>query len=159
MADNTTQAVAHEWVSFPVGNWKASGHEALCPACREALKAAAVRGVTEATCGSGGVSEPAARCASSATAPTWIASALCARPAPSTRRPSARFQEQLPFEPVNEGRLAMLSVERTTTRGALLRAVQSGSPIVAAARKWTARHALQSILAVRPARALRRQAR
>jgi hypothetical protein len=63
----------------------------------------------------------------------------------------ARFQEQLPFEPVDEGRLAMLKVERTTSRGVLL---QSAAQFVDRRRRaqMAARHALQSILAVRPGR-------
>jgi hypothetical protein len=63
----------------------------------------------------------------------------------------ARFQEQLPFEPVNEGRLEMLKYERTTARGALLQ----GSERFADRRRRAqvaARHALQSIVAARPTR-------
>src|SRR6185503_10674873 len=35
---NTTQVVAHEWVSFPGGELEGQRPRALCPACRERLQ-------------------------------------------------------------------------------------------------------------------------
>jgi hypothetical protein len=152
MADNTTQVVAHEWVSFPGGELEGRRPRALCPACREALKAAAVRGVT------GGGVRPGDRLRAGGTLCFQCYRAnldreRALREAGTINTASnARFQEQLPFEPVDEGRLAMLKVERTTSRGVLL---QSAAQFADRRRRaqMAARHALQSILAVRPARA------
>src|SRR6185436_13796891 len=120
MADNTTQVVTHEWVSFPGGELEGQRPRVLCPACREALKAAAVRGVT------GGDVRPGGRLRAGGTLCFQCYRAnldreRALREAGTINTASeARFQEQLPFEPVNEGRLAMLKSERTTTRGASL---------------------------------------
>jgi hypothetical protein len=139
----TSQMPAHEWVSFPGGELEGQRPRALCPACREALKAAAVRPVDRRP--SGGT-----LCFQCYRANLERERAL--REAGTINTASdARFQEQLPFEPINEGRLAMLKAERTTTRGAVLQGLDK----FAARRRraqMAARHALQSILAVRPAR-------
>jgi len=148
MVDETTQAVAHEWVSFPGGELEGQRPRVLCPACREALKAAAALGVAR----------PVAR--------RRAAGTLCfqcyranldrdraLREAGTINTASeARFQDQLPFEPINEGRLAILKIERTDTRGALLQGIERFADRRRRAQ-MAARHTLQSILAVRPARA------
>jgi len=144
MADETTQVVAHEWVSFPGGELEGQRPRALCPACREALKAAAMRPGDRLHAGG-------TLCFQCYRANLDRERAL--REAGTINTASdARFQEQLPFEPVDEGRLAMLKVERTTSRGVLL---QSAAQFADRRRRaqMAARHALQSILAVRPARA------
>jgi len=144
MTENTTQAVAHEWVSFPGGELEGQRPRALCPACREALKAAAIRPGDRLRAGG-------TLCFQCYRANLDRERAL--REAGTINTASdARFQEQLPFEPVDEGRLAMLKVERTTSRGVLL---QSAAQFADRRRRaqMAARHALQSILAVRPARA------
>ena len=143
MAENTTQVVAHEWVSFPGGELEGQRPRALCPACREALKAAAMRPGDRLHAGG-------TLCFQCYRANLDRERAL--REAGTINTASdARFQEQLPFEPVDEGRLAMLKVERTTSRGVLL---QSAAQFADRRRRaqMAARHALQSILAVRPAR-------
>ena len=152
MADNTTQAVAHEWVSFPGGELEGQRPRVLCPACRQALKAAAVRGVTGREGRSGGrLRAGGTLCFQCYRANLDRERAL--REAGTIDTASvARFQEQLPFEPVNEGRLAMLKSERTNTRGALLQGVERFADRRRRAQ-MAARHALQLILAVRPARA------
>jgi len=151
MAENTTQVIAHEWVSFPGGELEGQRPRALCPACREALKAAAVRGVTGGARPGGRLRAGGTLCFQCYRANLDRERAL--REAGTIDTASdARFQEQLPFEPVNEGRLAMLKYERTTTRGALLQGVQQFADRRRRAQ-MAARHALQSILAVRPARA------
>jgi hypothetical protein len=139
----TSQMPAHEWVSFPGGELEGQRPRALCPACREALKAAAIRPVDRRP--SGGT-----LCFQCYRANLERERAL--REAGTINTASdARFQEQLPFEPINEGRLAMLKVERTTTRGAVLHGLEKFADRRRRAQ-MAARHALQSILAVRPAR-------
>jgi len=144
MADNTMQTVAHEWVSFPGGELEGQRPRVLCPACREALKGAAVRP-------GGRLRAGGTLCFQCYRANLDRDRAL--REAGTIDTASeARFQEQLPFEPVDEGRLAMLKVERTSSRGVLL---QSAAQFADRRRRAqiVARHTLQSILAVRPARA------
>jgi hypothetical protein len=153
MADETTQAAAREWVSFPGGELEGQRPRVLCPACREALKTAAVLGAVR----------PVARRRAGATlcfqcyrANLDRERALRQAGAIDTAS-EARFQEQLPFEPVDEGRLAVLKHERAEARfapratGALLQ----GSERFADRRRQAqiaARHALQSIVAARPSR-------
>ena len=152
MADNTTQVVAHDWVSFPGGELEGQRPRALCPACREALKAAAVRGVAAEGVRPGGrLRASGTLCFQCYRANLDRERAL--REAGTIHTSSeARFQEQLPFEPVNEGRLAVLKHERTTTRGALLQGIARFADRRRRAQ-MAARHALQSIVAARPTRA------
>lgn len=143
-SQQASQVPAHEWVSFPGGELEGQRPRALCPACREALKAAAVRPVDRRR--SGGT-----LCFQCYRANLDRERAL--REAGTIHTASdARFQEQLPFETVNEGRLAMLKVERSTTRGAVLRGVEQFADRRRRAQ-MAARHALQAMLAVRPSRA------
>ena len=135
MADESTQPVAHEWVSFPGGELEGRRPGALCPACREAsLQRLHSSGTLCFQCYRANLDrERALRQA--ATVDTAS---------------QARFQEQLPFEPINGGRLATLQQERATARGALLH----GTARFADRRRRAqiaARHALQSIVAARPA--------
>jgi len=163
MADNTTQVVAHDWVSFPGGELEGQRPRALCPACREALEAAAVRGVTgEGVRPRGRLRAGGTLCFQCYRANLDRERAL--REAGTINTASeARFQEQLPFEPVNEGRLAMLKYERTTTRGALPPhgALLARGALLDSVQRFAdrrrraqmaARHALQSIVAARPTR-------
>src|SRR5438874_2548015 len=104
MAQHTTQPVAEEWVSFPGGELEGKRPKVLCPACREALNC------------------EAAGSRSSAVRPSSLSRALCfqcyraelereraLRAAGDLDTASeARFQFQLPFEPVNRARLDML---------------------------------------------------
>ena len=147
MADETTQAVAHEWVSFPGGELEGQRPRVLCPACREALKAAAVLGVVRRV---DRRRAGATLCFQCYRANLDRERALRQAGVLDTAS-EARFQEQLPFEPINEGRLSMLKHERTTTRGALIQGVERFADRRRRAQ-MAARHALQSILAVRPAR-------
>ena len=133
MADETTQAVAHEWVSFPGGELEGRRPKVLCAACR-------ARRRTDATL-----------CFQCYRAELDRERALRAAGTLDTAS-EARFQQQLPFEPINEGRLAMLKVERAQTRGSLV----YGADRFADRRRraqMAARHALQSIIAARPSRA------
>src|SRR5690349_2777711 len=105
---------ADEWVGFPGGELEGKRPKAMCPACRDALK-------WEAAGGSGG---PATVRQRRATRPLCFQCyraeldrdrALRAAGVLDTAS-EARFQFQLPFEPVNRGRLEMLKVERAGAR-------------------------------------------
>lgn len=101
-----------DWVEFPGGELEGKRPKALCPACREALKRQTRL--------------------PRAAAPARPARPLCfqcyraelerERGLHAAGRldsaSEARFQAQLPFEPVNHARLEMLKVERTTARTA-----------------------------------------
>lgn len=147
MADDSIQAVATEWVSFPGGELEGRRPKTVCPACREGLqRAVARRGVLRA---------PIERRQSSRTlcfqcyrADLDRERALRAAGQLLTAS-EARFQDQLPFEPLDEGRLALLKAERADTRGALLQGVERFADRRRRAQ-ITARHALQSIVASRP---------
>ena len=149
MANETSQMTAREWVSFPGGELEGQPPRALCPACRDALKAAAMR--PDGRLRTGGT-----LCFQCYRANLDRDRAL--REAGTLNTASeARFQDQLPFEPVNEGRLAMLKYERTTTGGAGLPpgALLDSVQVFADRRRraqMAARHALQSIVAARPTR-------
>ncbi len=133
MADETTQAVAHEWVSFPGGELEGRRPRVRCAACR-------ARRRTDATL-----------CFQCYRAELDRERALRAAGTLDTAS-EARLQQQLPFEPINEGRLAMLKVERAEARGSLV----YGADRFADRRRRAqvaARRALQSIIAARPSRA------
>lgn len=148
MADKTTQVAAHEWVSFPGGELEGERPRVLCPACREALEAAAVRGGARSQVQRGDRLRGATLCFQCYRANLDRERAL--RDAGTINTASeARFQEQLPFEPVNEGRLAMLRQERASLRGALLQGTERFADRRRRAQ-MAARQALQSIVAARP---------
>jgi hypothetical protein len=155
MADKTTQVAAHEWVSFPGGELEGLRPRALCPACREALKVAAVRGAGRSAAPENAPPGGRVRAGGTLCFQCYRANLdreRALREAGTINTASeARFQEQLPFEPINEGRLAILKIERTTMQGALLQGVERFADRRRRAQ-MAARHALQSILAVRPAR-------
>lgn len=133
MADETTQTVAHEWISFPGGELEGRRPRVLCAACR-------ARKRTDTTL-----------CFQCYRAELDRERALRAAGTLITAS-EARFQGQLPFEPIDEGRLALLKSERGTTRGALVDGVDRFADRRRRAQ-IAARHALQSIVAARPARA------
>jgi len=133
------QTVGDEWVGFPGGELEGKRPKALCPACREALRREA--------------SGPSRTlCFQCYRADLDRARALEAAGNLNTAS-AARFQFQLPFEPVNRPRLAMLKVERA--RASSARGGRSaGAEIVdlrfADRRRHAqieARHALQRIAA------------
>lgn len=132
------QVLEQEWVGFPGGELEGKRPKALCPACHEALKA------EEAS-------------PSSLSCPSRPLCFQCYRADLDRERAlkaageldtasDARFQSQLPFEPVNYPRLEILKAERTTARAA---AVQGIGQYVDKRRQAqiAARHALQSIAA------------
>lgn len=166
MAHEDRQAVQEEWVTFKGGELEGKRPKALCPACREALKHG---GISYAR----GAPRPLALARAFA-----LARAAGAAPGTRHRAPlcfqcyraeldreralraagqldtasAQRFQTQLPFEPVNETRLAMMKADRVVAREI---AAQGVGRFVDKRRQAqiAARHALQSIeagLRVRP---------
>jgi hypothetical protein len=141
MAQHTPQPVADEWVSFPGGELEGKRPKVLCPACRAALKAAAAAGDVAPR----GTSTRRALCFQCYRAELDRERAL--RDAGRLDTASdARFQTQLPFEPVNTARLTMLKAERASERGVML---EGAGRFVDARRQAqiAARHALQAIVA------------
>ena len=136
MADDTTQVLANEWVSFPGGELEGRRPRVLCQVCRAGLEGRRPGGTLCFQCYRANLDrERALR--------------LAGRVETGS---AARFQEQLPFEPLDEARLALLKTERTEVRGALLQGVERFADRRRRAQ-IAARHALQSIVAARPSRA------
>jgi hypothetical protein len=147
MTNDCTQVAAEEWVSFPGGELEGKRPKVLCPACREAMTRAA-------------------------TTPSHLAPSHPRTSHPRTSRPlcfqcyradldrgralkaagdletasDARFQSQLPFEPVNRGRLEMLKAERSAARSAAVLGIGQYADKRRHAQ-IAARHALQQIAA------------
>ena len=104
-----------EWVSFPGGELEGKRPKAMCPACREALKREASRAI--ASCETSAASRSRPLCFQCYRAELDRERALRAAGALDTAS-EARFQYQLPLEPVNRARLEMLKVERAEARAA-----------------------------------------
>jgi len=104
---------AGEWMSFPGGELEGKRPRALCPACREALARAAQGRPRRAPHGT------ASRtlCFQCYRAELDRQRAIAAAANVDTGS-SARFQDQLPFEPVNRARLDALKAVRGTARAA-----------------------------------------
>jgi hypothetical protein len=147
MAIAKNQVVTDEWVRFPGGELEGKRPKVLCAACREALKREA------ATYGTSG---PARRsrllCFDCYRADLARARALKEAGELDTAS-DARFQTQLPFEPVNRGRLDALKAARADARAM----ASQGIGQYADKRRHAqieARHALQAIAAGLKARQL-----
>ena len=142
-----SQVVTDEWVTFPGGELEGKRPKVLCAACREALKREAV------TCGGSGPAGRSRRlCFDCYRADLARARALKESGELDTAS-DARFQTQLPFEPVNHARLEMLKVARTEARAT----ASQGIGQFADKRRHAqiqARHALQAIAAGLKARQL-----
>jgi hypothetical protein len=148
MSRQAEQVKADEWVSFPGGELEGKRPKALCPACREALKreVSSLLGAPRAQ----GPSRPL--CFQCYRAELDRERALRAAGNLDTGS-EARFQFQLPLEPVNNGRLQTLKAERREARAAEV----AGIGEYADKRRHAqieARHALQSIAAGLQARGL-----
>jgi len=138
------QVVEQEWVSFPGGELEGKRPKALCAACRDALK----RQASAATPASGS----RLLCFECYRAGLDRERGLRAAGELNTAT-EARFQSQLPFEPVNRARLGMLKAERSAARTV----ASQGIGQYADARRRAqidARHALQQIGAGLNARGL-----
>jgi hypothetical protein len=149
MAHEPTQAAAQvvegEWVTFPGGELEGKRPKTLCPICREALK-------REASGSARRSQRSRPLCFQCYRAELDRERALQAAGNVDTAS-EARFQSQLPFEPVNRARLEMLKAERSSARGS---AVQGLGQWVDKRRhaQIAARHALQEIAAGVKARQL-----
>jgi hypothetical protein len=109
-----TPGADQEWVSFPGGELEARRPKTLCPACRDALRRAAS--------GAAPSSRPGLLCFECYRADLERDRALRAAGQLDTAS-DARFQGQLPFEPVNQARLRMLKAERSEARAAASRGI------------------------------------
>src|SRR5262245_31541805 len=102
-----------DWVTFPGGELEGKKPKALCAACREQLKhAAAMRGTRAAQ------RRPGTLCFQCYRADLERQRAIRAAGELDTAS-DARFQSQLPFEPVNRPRLQMLKADRAEARTAM----------------------------------------
>ena len=100
-----------EWVKFPGGELEGKRPRVLCPACREHLKRVA------ASRDEGGAFLGRPLCFQCYRAELDRDKALKAAGELDTAS-DARFQDTLPFEPVNQVRLQMLKAERVEARAA-----------------------------------------
>jgi hypothetical protein len=103
MVHEEAQTVGEEWVGFPGGELEGKRPKALCLTCREALRASRLSRPSRLLC---------FQC--------YRADLDRARALQAARNldtaSEARFQFQLPFEPVDRPRLQMLKVGRAAAR-------------------------------------------
>jgi hypothetical protein len=138
MAHEYAQVARDEWVSFPGGELEGKRPKALCPACREALKREAL---SSGPSRQSRASRPL--CFQCYRAELDRERAIAAAGQLDTGS-DARFQFQLPLEPINQSRLDSLKAARSEARTA---AVQGIGAYVDKRRRAqiAARHALQAI--------------
>jgi len=103
--------VEADWVAFPGGELEGKRPKALCPACRAALKRESASKQRRDN------GRPRPLCFQCYRAELERERGLQAAGQLHTAS-EARFQAQLPFEPINHVRLEMLKAERTTVRAA-----------------------------------------
>jgi hypothetical protein len=140
---DSQEVTDNEWVTFPGGELEGQRPKVMCPACRlHAFRASARQGRAS------GAPSPVPRvaiCFQCYRVDQARERAL--RSARSLNTASeARFQDALPFEPVNRARLEHLRAERSTARAAL----KSGAGAFVDRRRQAqiaARHALDRIAA------------
>jgi hypothetical protein len=151
MSAETYEVVTEEWVTFPGGELEGKRPKALCSSCRDALKAessTAGRSSGKAS----GVSPSRLLCFDCYRADLARTRSLKAA-GEFDSASVARFQTQLPFDPVNQSRLDSLKAARAAAREA------DGQGIGRYADKRRraqiqARHALQTVVAGLSARGL-----
>ncbi len=149
-----------EWVSFPGGELEGPRPKSLCAACREALRRSAKRANPENLENPENrqnLSSPRRLCFDCYRADLARARAMKAAGELDTAS-EARFQTQLPFEPVNRARLETLKAERADARTAASAGIGQYADKRRAAQ-IDARHALQRIAAGLKARQLTPAAR
>lgn len=141
------QVVTDEWVTFPGGELEGKRPKVLCAGCREALKR------ETATYGpSGAARRSRLLCFDCYRADLARARALKEAGELDTAS-DARFQTQLPFEPVNQARLDTLKAARAEARADASRGIGQYADKRRHAQ-IQARHALQTIAAGLKARQL-----
>jgi hypothetical protein len=143
MAHEYAQVARDEWVSFPGGELEGKRPKALCPACREALKREAFSALPSRPSSLSRPSRPRPLCFQCYRAELDRERAIAAAGQLDTAS-DARFQFQLPLEPINQSRLDSLKAARSEARTA---AVQGIGAYVDKRRRAqiAARHALQAI--------------
>jgi hypothetical protein len=147
MAGARNQVFMDEWVTFPGGELEGKRPRTLCPACREALN------LETATCGTSGTARRSRPlCFGCYRADLSRARALKEAGELNTAS-DARFQSQLPFEPVNRGRLDALKAARADARSTAIQGIGQFADRRRHAQ-IEARHALQAIAARLKARQL-----
>ena len=147
MAVVKQQVVMDEWVTFPGGELEGKRPKVLCAACREALKREAA-----ADGGSGQARRARLLCFDCYRADLAHTRAVQSAGDLDTAS-EARFQTQLPFEPVNHARLDALKAERARECAAASRGIGQYADKRRHAQ-IRARHALQTIAAGLKARQL-----
>lgn len=145
MGQKQTDPAAEDWVSFPGGELEGKRPKALCHSCREALRRSAAAGSARKA------ADPVRRrtlCFQCYRAGLERDRALTAAGNLDTAS-TARFQYQLPFEPLNRPRLDALKATRASAKAAQ-------PPYVDKRRRAQidARHALAQIAAGLKARGL-----
>ena len=138
MAHDYAQVTRDEWVSFPGGELEGKRPKALCPACREALKREALSALPSS------LSRPSRPlCFQCYRAELDRERAIAAAGQLDTAS-EARFQFQLPLEPINQSRLDSLKAARSEARTAEVQGI--GAYVDKRRRaQIAARHALQAI--------------
>jgi hypothetical protein len=141
MAHDYAQVARDEWVSFPGGELEGKRPKALCAACREALKREALSSRPARPSSPSRPSRPL--CFQCYRAELDRERAIAAAGQLDTAS-DARFQFQLPLEPINQSRLDSLKAARSEARTA---SVQGIGAYVDKRRRAqiAARHALQAI--------------
>ena len=140
MAGSKNQVFMDEWVTFPGGELEGKRPRTLCPACREALNREA------ATYGSSGTARRSRLlCFGCYRADLSRVRALKEAGELDTAS-DARFQSQLPFEPVNRARLDTLKAARADARAVAIQGIGQYADKRRHAQ-IEARHALQAIAA------------
>ena len=140
MAVAKQHVVTDEWVTFPGGELEGQRPKALCAACREALRReAAMDGP------SGAARRPRLLCFDCYRADLARARALLEAGDLDTAS-AARFQTQLPFEPIDHARLVTLKAARAEARATASRGIGQYADTRRHAQ-IQARHALQTIAA------------
>ena len=141
---STNQVLTEEWVTFPGGELEGRRPMALCAACRESGKRAAAIPRS---------SGPARRLCFDCYRADMARTRALKEAGELDTASVARFQTQLPFEPVNQPRLDSLKAARAAAR----EADRQGAGQYADKRRRAqiqARHALRTIAAGLSARAL-----
>jgi hypothetical protein len=140
MGQKQAESREQDWLAFPGGELEGRRPKALCPACRDALKTAAFRGRGRKAAGRG-ILAVRPLCFQCYRADLERERAIRAAGELASTS-AARFQAQLPFEPVNRPRLERLKQERAVARAA------TPAPVLARRRaQIEARHVLQTIAA------------
>jgi hypothetical protein len=110
MAGAKQQVVTDEWVTFPGGELEGQRPKALCAGCREALQREA------ATYGAAGTARRSRLLCFDCYRADLARTRALKDAADLDTASDERFQSQLPFEPVNQARLARLKAERLEAR-------------------------------------------